>query len=134
MANIQNLVPFTSDQSREQAKINGSKGGKASGKVKRQRKAMQKQMELLLSLPFNLVDKEGNEVADTLATLGIEKKEIDNQMALLISLWKTAIGNGNQKIQAVREIREIVQDSQMLNKEDRVQIINDLPEDDTDDN
>ena len=134
MANIQNLVPFTSDQSREQAKINGSKGGKASGKVKRQRKAMQKQMELLLSLPFNLVDKEGNELADTLATLGIEKKEIDNQMALLISLWKTAIGNGNQKIQAVREIREIVQDSQMLNKEDRVQIINDLPEDDTDDN
>ena len=95
---------------------------------------MKEQMEMLLTLPFNLVDKDGHEVADSLAMLGINKKKIDNQMAMMISLWKTAIGNSNQKIQAVREIREIVQDSQTINKEDRVQIVNDLPEDDIDDN
>lgn len=137
MANEQNLMPIAevnSRRTREKHSADSSKGGKKSAEVKRQRKAMKEQMELLLSLPFNLVDNEGREIADSLATLGINKKKIDNQMAMMISLWKTAIGNSNQKIQAVREIREIVQDSQTINKEDRVQIVNDLPEDDINDN
>lgn len=85
-------------------------GGKKSGEVRRQRRAMKDQMEMLLSLPFNLKDNNGNDIADMLTSLGIEKDNIDNQMAMIISLWKTAIGDSNQKIQAVREIREIVQD------------------------
>lgn len=112
MANEQNLIPFTSNQSREEAKKNGQKGGQKSGEVRRQRKAMKEQMEMLLSLPFNLKDNKGNDVADMLSQLGIEKENIDNQMAMIISLWKTAIGNSNQKIQAVREIREIVQETE----------------------
>lgn len=112
MANEQNLIPFTSNQSREEAKKNGQKGGRKSGEVRRQRKAMKEQMEMLLSLPFNLKDNNGNDVADMLSQLGIEKENIDNQMAMIISLWKTAIGNSNQKIQAVREIREIVQETE----------------------
>lgn len=134
MANEQNLKPFTSNQSREEAEKNGRKGGQKSGEVRRQRKAMKEQMEMLLSLPFNLKDNNGNDISEMLSTLGIEKENIDNQMAMIISLWKTAIGNSNQKIQAVREIREIVQDSQTVSKEDRVQIVNDLPEDDENDN
>lgn len=134
MANEQNLIPFTSEQSREEAKKNGAKGGVKSGEVRRQRKAMKEQMEMLLSLPFNLKDNNGNDISEMLTELGIDKENIDNQMAMVISLWKTAIGDSNQKIQAVREIREIVQDSQTINKENRVQIVNDLPEDDEDDN
>ena len=88
---------------------------------------------MLLSLPFNLKDNKGEDLAEMLSNLGIEKNSIDNQMAMIISLWKTAIGNGNQKIQAVREIREIVQDDKGMNNDDRVQIINDLPKDDEDD-
>jgi hypothetical protein len=38
MANEQNLKPFTSDQSREEAVKNGRKGGIASGKAKRENK------------------------------------------------------------------------------------------------
>lgn len=38
MANEQNLVNFTSEQSREEAAKNGRKGGIASGKAKRERK------------------------------------------------------------------------------------------------
>ena len=38
MANEQNLIPFTSNQSREEAKKNGAKGGKKSGEVRRKRK------------------------------------------------------------------------------------------------
>ena len=35
MANEQNLVPFTSDQSHEEAVANGRKGGIESGKTRR---------------------------------------------------------------------------------------------------
>jgi hypothetical protein len=37
LANIENLKPFTSEQSREKAKENGRKGGVASGEAKRQK-------------------------------------------------------------------------------------------------
>lgn len=50
MANEQNLIPFTSNQSREEAKRNGTKGGKKSGEVRRQRKAMKDTMQMLLNL------------------------------------------------------------------------------------
>ena len=137
MANEQNLMPIelvNARKTREERRESASKAGKASGEAKRRRKAMKEQMEMLLSLPFNLKDKNGNNVIDALSSLGIEKDNIDNQMAMVISLWKTAIGDSNQKIQAVREIREIVQDNQTVSKDNRVQIVNDLPEDDEDDN
>lgn len=137
MANEQNLMPIqevNSRRSREQHRKDSRKGGKKSAEVRKQRKAMKEQMELLLALPFNAKDDEGRDIVDKLEFLGIKKKEIDNQMAMIISLWKTAIGDSAQKIQAVREIREIVQDNQIVNKENRIQIVNDLPEDDIDDN
>lgn len=40
MANEQNLRPFTSDQSREEAVKNGKAGGIASGKARRERKTL----------------------------------------------------------------------------------------------
>ena len=137
MANEQNLMPIelvNARKTREERRESASKAGKASGEAKRKRKAMKEQMEMLLSLPFNLKDKKGNDVIEALSSLGIEKDNIDNQMALIISLWKTAINsNSSQQIQAVKEIREIVQDNHIVNEENRVQIVNDLPEDDEDD-
>lgn len=127
MANEQNLIPFTSEQNREEAKKNGQKGGQRSGQVRRQRKAMKEQLNILLSLPFKLKDKKGNEIKTILAELGIEEDEIDNQMAMIISLWKTALGNGKNQVTAFQEIRKVVQDEQNMQDEDRVQIINDLP-------
>lgn len=112
MANEKNLIPFTSDQSREEAKKNGRKGGIKSGEVRRQRKAMKEQMDLLLSLPFNVTDRNGNAIVDSLEFLGIDKEEIDNQMAMNIALWKTAINsNSSQQINAIKEIREITKDN-----------------------
>ena len=43
------------------------------------------------------------------------------------------MGNSAQKVQAIREIREMVKDKETINDENRVQIINDLPKDDEDD-
>lgn len=129
MANEKNLIPWnkrTESEQREYAR----QGGKKSGEVRRQRKAMKEQAEMLLSLPFNLKDKNGNEVKKLLATLGIEEDKIDNQMAMIIALWKTALGSGKNQISAFQELRNIVQDEQTTEDNDKVQIINDLPFDD----
>lgn len=129
MANEQNLIPFNKRTESEQREYS-KKGGQKSGEVRRQRKAMKEQMEMLLALPFNLKDNNGNDVTDMLSELGIPKENIDNQMAMIISLWKTAIGNSSQKITAVQEIRKIVQDEQTATDDEKVQIIDDLPEED----
>ena len=61
------------------------------------------------------------------------ENEIDNQMAMLIALWRTAIGNGKNQVTAFQEIRKVVQDEQTVSEDDKVQIINDLPQDFEDD-
>lgn len=132
MANEQNLIPFTSEQNREEAKKNGTKGGIKSGEVRRQRKAMREQMEMLLSLPFKVKDRNGNNIAKQLSELGIEEDKIDNQMAMMIALWKTAMSDGRNQVSAFQEIRKVVQDEQQTNDDDKVQIINDLPPDEVD--
>lgn len=129
MANEKNLIPFTSNQNREEAKKNGRKGGIKSGEVRRKRKAMKEQAELLLSLPFNLTDRNGNELKKVLEKLGIDEKNTDNQMAMIVALWRTALGNGRNQVTAVQELRDIIGDK--AEKEatvQRVEIINDLPQ------
>ena len=133
MANEQNLIPISevnSRRSREEHQKDSQKGGQKSGEVRRQRKAMKEQMELLLSLPFKVKDNNGNEVKKILAELGIEENEIDNQMAMMIALWKTALSGGRNQVSAFQEIRKVVQDEQTVSDDDKVQIINDLPKDD----
>ena len=129
MANEQNLIPFTSEQSREEAKRNGAKGGQKSGEVRRKRKAMKEQAELLLSLPFKITDRNGTELKEVLQKLGIDEENLDNQMAMIVALWKTALGNGRNQVSAVQELRDIIGDK--AEKEatiQRVEIINDLPQ------
>lgn len=121
MANEKNLIPFTSEQNREEAKKNGQKGGIKSGEVRRQRKAMKEQMEMLLSLPFKS-KKQLNFMKD----LGIEEDDIDNQMALIVAMYGKALKGD---VQAFNTIREVVQDEKTIQDKDRVQIINDLPND-----
>lgn len=128
MANEKNLIPFTSSQSREEAKKNGAKGGKKSGEVRRKRKAMKEQAEILLSLPFNIIDKNGNELKKVLENLGIDEENIDNQMAMIVALWRTALGNGRNQVTAVQELRDIIGDKEEKEATvQRIEIINDLP-------
>ncbi|MGN0406164.1 MAG: PBSX family phage terminase large subunit [Bariatricus sp.] len=49
MANNENLIPFTSNQSREEAVRNGRKGGKASGESRRRKADFRKTLNLLLT-------------------------------------------------------------------------------------
>lgn len=119
MANEQNLIPWnkrTENEQREYAR----QGGQKSGEVRRQRKAMKEQMEMLLSLPF----KQEKQLK-FMKSLGIEEEEIDNQMALMVAMYAKALKGD---VQAFNSIREVTQDDKHINKEDRVEIINDLPD------
>ncbi|MFR7544550.1 MAG: hypothetical protein ACLUWN_01180 [Clostridia bacterium] len=124
MANEQNLIPFnkrTESEQREYAK----KGGQKSGEVRRQRKAMKEQMEMLLSLPFKQ-----SESLEFMKDLGIEEDNLDNQMALIVAMYGKALKGD---VQAFNTIREVVQDEKTVKDEEKIQIINDLPLDEEDD-
>ena len=61
MANEQNLVPFTSEQSHEEAVKNGRKGGIASGEARRNKKKLRDCLDYLLEKVDNRVlDESGN--------------------------------------------------------------------------
>ncbi len=98
MANEQNLIPFTSNQDREEAKKNGHKGGIASGKARREKRKMRERVEFLLSLPFpdNLTSQNGKNIKETMKSLGIEDEDLDNGMAVTIAMYNEAL-KGNVK-------------------------------------
>lgn len=107
MANESNLIPFTSEQSREEAKKNGRKGGIASGEARRKRKAFKEQIDYFLSLPFpDMIDSKGNSLKDTFKNFGIEEEEIDNQMAMVLSMWRNVIKKGD--VSAFTALRDTV--------------------------
>ena len=89
MANEQNLRPFTSDQSREAAKKNGSKGGKATARNKRERKTFREGLLLLLNEP--LKDKSGNVTDNT------------TQDAIIAALVKRAANGDTRAFEMIRD-------------------------------
>ena len=90
-----NLIPFNELTEEEQRKM-ASKGGKASGEARRKKKLIREQLELLLSLP--LKDKKSK---DKLKSLGIDTDNIDNQMAMVISMWNKAIKGDVQAFNSI---------------------------------
>ena len=85
MANVENLTPFTSEQSREEAVKNGQKGGIASGKARREKKTIQK----------ILIDYLDNDVQDikslhkVAATAGISSDQSVKELATAVCLLNT---------------------------------------------
>ena len=97
--NESNLVPLTTEKAREI----GKKGGIASGKAKREKKLIKEQINLLLSLP--LKDKKA---IKKLETLGIDTDDIDNQMAMVIAMWQTALKGGKNSVAAATFLRDTI--------------------------
>lgn len=98
MPNKENLIPFTSEQSREEAKKNGRKGGIASGKARRNRKTMKETLEILLSMPMG----EGK-VVDVEALknfVDLKGKNVDVQTVILIKTLQDYIKRGNPALLA----------------------------------
>lgn len=83
MPNEKNLLPhrFTSEQSREEASKNGRLGGIESGKARRRKRSLKDAADLFLSLPVS--DRRS---WNKLARAGVDPEDIDNQMAIIVSL------------------------------------------------
>ena len=100
MANEENLIPFTSEQSREEAKKNGRKGGIASGKARSANAEMRKRLEQMLKMTL----KEGKaEKIKTLEDAKVANLTISD--ALLVKLIAMAL-KGN--IKAMNKLMELI--------------------------
>ena len=102
MANEQNLQPIKKGQlSKEELKKRQSNGGKKSGQVRRERKTMKENLLMLLSM--DAPERVSVQIQNTLPE--IDKKELNYQNAILVSLIQQAL-KGN--IKAVEIIRDTI--------------------------
>lgn len=108
MANEDNLRTPTTEEAREI----GRKGGIASGEARRKKKLIKEQFELLLSLP--LKDEKAKK---QLESLGIDPDNADNQMAMVISMWRTALKGGMAGVNAFNSIQASVGEAPIDKKE-----------------
>ena len=115
----ENLIPLNERTKEEQREI-ARMGGIASGETRRQKKLMKEQMEYLLSLP--VVDEEAKE---ELENSGIDPDEMNNQMLLIVALYKKALTGDVQAFNTLRdtigekpkEAIEISRDTEEVEKE-----------------
>lgn len=98
-----NLNPFTSEQSREKAKINGAKGGKASGEAKRRKRDLRLALEALLESDVKKKDLSG--------------KEQDMSVAEAISLEQV-----RKALKGDSKAYEVVRDSAGQKPVDKIQV------------
>ena len=96
--NPQNLKSFGTTKDKEKEKEIHAKGGKASGKAKRERKAMREQLEMILKLPI-----ENEKLKSQIEKLGVNTDEIDNQMALTISIFQEAMRGNTRAYEIIRD-------------------------------
>lgn len=90
MANVENLTPFTSEQSREEAVKNGQKGGIASGKARREKKTIQKILADLLDSEI----KDSPQFAKLASKMGVESdKSVKDIFAMVCLLNSVKSGN-----------------------------------------
>lgn len=101
MANEENLIPFDSNQNREEAKKNGKKGGVASGEARRRKRDAQKAAEFILSLPAK-----GGTV-DNLMSLGVDEEDATNLVALMARMYSKAMAKGGD-VNAARFLVEVM--------------------------
>lgn len=88
VANNENLVPFTSNQSREEAVRNGKKGGIKSGEARRRKANFRKTLNMLLTGEID-----SKEYGPILEALGVDSTL---ESAMMMSMIKAAL-EGNVK-------------------------------------
>ena len=104
--NTSGLRPFTSDQDREQARINGAKGGRKSGETKRRRKMFSEAFDELLSKGF--IDRNGNEIEGVAALAAkVFQQAMDGDMVAAKFIRESV---GEQPVQRVETV-EISQET-----------------------
>lgn len=99
MTGDQNLKPFTSNQSREEAVENGRKGGIKSGQVRRQKKTLSDLAKMIAETPAP------DAARRKLEQIGIEAEDASNNAVIVASVYSKAV-KGN--MQAVEKWEQLV--------------------------
>lgn len=101
----ENLIPFNERTEEEQRAI-AKKGGIASGEARRRKRSIKDSLDILLSQPFKLKDKNGKDLKKQLQALGISPDDIDNQMAMAYAMFMVAMSGGKNSVGAFNSIRD----------------------------
>lgn len=98
MSNEQNLVSI-GDRTTEEQRAITSAGGKASGVTRRRKRSMREAAEYYLSLP--VMDQKA---INRFEGDGIEVGDIDNQMAVIVGLTKSAMKGDSRAAKLIMEM------------------------------
>lgn len=98
MANEQNLIPLN-QRSKEDAKKIQQMGGQARGAAHKRKRSMRDAAEYYLSLP--VMDKKA---ISRFEKDGIETDDIDNQMAIIVGLARTAMRGDSKSAKLLMEM------------------------------
>lgn len=99
---LNNLKPFTSNQSRDEAVKNGKKGGKLSGEKRRQKKRTADIVSSLLDMPAT-----SKRLTENLAELGVKTDQnTDIETAMIAGLVTRACNGNVLAIEKVLELKE----------------------------
>lgn len=118
MANEYNLVPFTSDQSREEAARNGKKGGIKSGESRRRKAALRDTMNRLLTMQVEVPG-----LSDILKADGVESTYED--VISMAMIEQAMLGN----VKAYNTIKDTVgqtskSDTDLEEQQAKIELIN----------
>lgn len=94
MANEQNLRPGEYKLTLEEQK----KGAIASVEARRRKKTMREQLEMVLKLQLK-----NDKLKEQIHKLGIDNEEINNQMALTISMFQKALKGDTKAYEIIRD-------------------------------
>lgn len=97
--NESNLIP-NSQRTPEELRKMASNGGKKSGEVRRKKKLLKERMKALLELSAT-----DSEAYDNALLMGVDNKDIDNEMLLVIALFEKAKSGD---VKAFQEIRNLI--------------------------
>lgn len=103
----EDLIPMSKRTKEEQKKI-AIKGGIASGKARRRKRNMKDAIDMLLSNPCDLKSKDGKSIKLLAKQLGIKEEDVDNQMAMIISMFKVSMSGGKNSVSAATFLRDTV--------------------------
>lgn len=100
MANEENLVPFTSEQSREEAVKNGRRGGINSGKARRARKTLAQIGDMIGGL-----DIKSEKNREIMRKAGITDEDMINDVGMIFRLNLKAQNGDTKAIELLSKLR-----------------------------
>jgi len=103
-----NLIPFTSDQSREEAVRNGRAGGIASGKARRRKRNLREAVDAIMSMPVRPGELQDMAGIDTFQDLQAANLTVSESIALRIVM--DALSDEarlSDRLRAVRVLAEL---------------------------